>query len=116
MHLTVYGIRNCDTCRAIQKWLKNRDVPFTFHDIRADGLDEGRLRSWLESVHGPNLVNKRSATWRKLDDDSKAAALADPAPVLMEHPTLIKRPVVTDDEEVLDVGFVPDRLEKIIRA
>jgi Spx/MgsR family transcriptional regulator len=114
IRLHVYGIRNCDTVRATLKWLETRRVPYTFHDFRAEGLDADRLRDWLESAHAPYLVNRRSATWRKLDAAQKAAAESDPLPLLLEHPTLIKRPVITDGEEILDVGFDPESLEDYI--
>lgn len=114
IHLQIYGIRNCDTVRATLKWLETRNVPHTFHDFRKDGLDEALLTSWVSSAHGPYLVNKRSATWRKLSDEDKLAMKTDPVPVLLANPTLIKRPVVTDGETLLDIGFAPDNLEDYI--
>ena len=114
IHLHVYGIRNCDTVRATLKWLDTRKVPYTFHDFRKDGLTAELLHDWLESAHGPYLVNRRSATWRKLGEDQKRAADEHPVPLLLEHPTLIKRPVITDGEEILDVGFDPESLEDYI--
>lgn len=113
-HLHVYGIRNCDTVRAALKWLEARHVPHSFHDFRKDGLPEEELRRWVVSAHGPNLVNRRSATWRKLDESQKQRADSDPVPLLLANPTLIKRPVFTDGETVLDVGFSADRLEDYI--
>ena len=109
--LHVYGIRNCDTVRAALKWLDARGVPHTFHDFRKDGLDEAELRRWLASDHAALLVNRRSATWRGLSDEQKSAAGEDPAPLLLEHPTLVKRPVITDGVSVVSVGFAPDMLE-----
>ena len=109
--LHVYGIRNCDTVRAALKWLDARDVPHSFHDFRKDGLDETELRRWLASDHAARLVNRRSATWRGLSAEQKAAAGEDPAPLLLEHPTLIKRPVITDGTSVVSVGFTPTKLE-----
>ena len=114
IHLHVYGIRNCDTVRAALKWLEARNVPHTFHDFRKGGVDEDELRRWLASAHGSKLLNKRSATWRKLGEEQKAAAESDPAPLFLEPPTLIKRPVFTDGETILEVGFAPDNLEDYI--
>ena len=114
IHLHVFGIPNCDTVRSTLRWLEARRVPFTFHDFRKDGLDPAELGRWLASAHAPYLVNKRSATWRKLNDAQKEAAGMDPAPLLLENPTLIKRPVITDGETVLDVGFDPENLEDYI--
>jgi arsenate reductase len=114
IHLHVWGIRNCDTVRAALKWLEARRVPHTFHDFRTDGLPEDELRRWLATAHGPLLLNRRSATWRKLDAAQKEAAETDPVALFLEHPTLIKRPVFTDGETVLDVGFSPQSLEDYI--
>lgn len=114
IHLHVYGIRNCDTVRATLKWLETRNVPHTFHDLRKEGVNEALLVSWAASAHGPYLVNKRSTTWRQLGDDEKQAAQSNPVPVLMTHPTLIKRPVITDGQTILDVGFAPGNLEDYI--
>jgi len=114
IHLHLYGIPNCDSCRAALKWLTARNVPHTFHDFRKEGLDEQELRSWVQSAHGPYLLNKRSTTWRQLSDDEKAIAERDLASLLLEHPTLIKRPVITDGATILDVGFSPAGLEDYI--
>ena len=111
--LHVYGIRNCDTVRATLKWLDARTVPHSFHDFRKDGLDEAELRRWLASDHAALLLNRRSATWRELSAEQKAAAGEDPAPLLLEHPTLIKRPVITDGRRVLTVGFSPSALQAL---
>lgn len=69
IHLHVYGIRNCDTVRSTLKWLDTRNVPYTFHDFRADGLSEALLKEWLASAHAPFLLNKRSTTWRQLTEN-----------------------------------------------
>ena len=114
IHLHVWGIRNCDTVRSALKWLEARRVPHTFHDFRKDGLPEAELRRWMATAHAPYLLNRRSSTWRQLDTAQKEAAEADPVPLLLAHPTLIKRPVFTDGETVLDVGFDPESLEDYI--
>ena len=45
IHLHVYGIRNCDSCRCALKWLETRKVPHTFHDFREEGLTEELLKA-----------------------------------------------------------------------
>ena len=118
IHLHVYGIRNCDTCRSTMKWLETRNVPYTFHDFRMDGLPEELLEGWLASSHAPYLVNKRSTTWRQLSGVEQQAVDAGDQTALMAlllaHPTLIKRPVITDGKTILDIGFSPSHLEDYI--
>jgi len=48
IHLHLYGIRNCDSCRSAMKWLETRRVPFTFHSDGEAILDIGFSPSHLE--------------------------------------------------------------------
>jgi Spx/MgsR family transcriptional regulator len=114
IHLHLYGIPNCDTCRATLKWLKTRNVPHTFHDVRQESLSEEELQRWVASAHGRFLVNRRSTTWRQLSEAQKASADDNPVALLLENPTLLKRPVITDGKTILDVGFAPESLEDYI--
>lgn len=110
----VYGLGNCDSCRLARKWLDAYEVPFDFHDIREEAPDQGSLRAWLESEQGSQLINRRSKTWRQLSDEQKAACEQDPLPLLMEHPTLIKRPLIAQGRSLLAVGYSPEALEELI--
>jgi arsenate reductase len=114
VHLQIYGIKNCDSCRHAMKWLDIRNVPYTFHDIRTEELPQALLEQWLASEYAPYLVNKRSTTWRRLSDEEKLQAQSHPMPLLLAHPTLMKRPVITDGESILDVGFAPSHMEDYI--
>ena len=49
-----------------------------------------------------------------MTDEQKKAVENDPVPLFLDLPTLIKRPVFTDGETILDVGFSPDNLEDYI--
>jgi arsenate reductase len=114
IHLHLYGIPDCDSCRKARRWLQLRNVPHSFHDVREDGLSIERARDWFASAHGPWLLNRRSTTWRRLSDAEKEAAQRDPASLVVQYPTLLKRPVITDGSVILDVGFEPDSLEDYI--
>ena len=114
VHLHLFGIKNCDSCRNATKWLEARKVPFTFHDFRVEELSEELLKGWLDTPHAPNLLNRRSTSWRNLSDGEKQQAETGLPGLLLAHPTLIKRPVITDGKAILDIGFSPSRLEDYI--
>lgn len=107
--LTVYGIRQCDTCRRALKWLTGQGIEHRFHDIRSDGLSADLLSGWLESTFADKLINRRSTTWRKLTDQQRQSEGGAMQALLLEYPTLIKRPVFVDGE-VVAVGFNPKEL------
>lgn len=108
--LTVYGIKQCDTCRKALKWLSGQGIEHRFHDFRVDGLDAALLQDWFDSPFAEKLVNRRSTSWRQLTDEQRLLKGNAQIQLLLEFPTLIKRPVfVTDD--MIAVGFNPKELE-----
>jgi Spx/MgsR family transcriptional regulator len=111
--MTVYGIKQCDTCRKALKWMEKQGIEHSFHDVRADGLKRELVEAWLDSPFADQLVNRRSTTWRGLSEEQKLAqddALTD---LLLEYPTLVKRPVF-ERGGVIAVGFNPPELEKLV--
>ena len=108
--LTVYGIKQCDTVRKALKWLDQQGIEHGFHDFRTDGLQTELLQAWLESEFAGKLVNRRSTTWRQLSEEQRQSGGEALLALLLEHPTLIKRPVFVTDQ-IVAVGFNPGELE-----
>lgn len=108
MMTTLYGIQNCDTCRRARRWLDEAGVEYAWIDVREQHIARERLEAWRAALGDAALINKRSKTWRDFDADTRAATEADPIPVLLAHPTLIKRPVLETAAATL-AGFDADR-------
>jgi len=106
--ITVYGIKTCDTVRKALKWLDAQGIEHAFHDFRADGLDAATVGRWVDAMGWESVLNKRSTTWKQLDDAAKEDLNGPRAIVLMvAHPTLVKRPVFEQEGSVLQ-GFTDD--------
>jgi Spx/MgsR family transcriptional regulator len=113
MPITLYGIKNCDTVKKARRWLEDNGQEFTFHDVRTDGLDKIEVKRWLREAGFDVVVNKRSTTWKQLDDVQKdGLSEANSLDLLLANPTLIKRPVLTINNTVL-VGFKADQYKVI---
>ena len=106
MTLTVYGLKNCDTCKKALKALEGSGVAHRFVDIREEADRVAKVPAWLEAVGEGALVNRRSTTWRNLSEADKSVASEDPAGLLIANPTLIKRPVI-EQGAVIHVGWTP---------
>jgi len=102
----LYGISNCDTVKKARVWLDQHAVDYRFHDLRRDGLTSAHLQRWLAAVRDwETLVNRRSSTWKRLDDGTRQQLNSRTVTkILLDHPTLIKRPVV-ERAGALMVGF-----------
>ena len=108
--LTVYGIKQCDTVRKALKWLDQQGIEHRFHDFRTDGLQAEILQGWLDSELAGKLVNRRSTTWRQLNEQQRQSEGEALLKLLLENPTLIKRPVFVTDQ-IVAIGFNPGELE-----
>ena len=103
--ITVYGLKNCDTCRKAMKWLDEQGLRHQFIDVRKDGVEEADITRWIDAVGWETLLNKRGTTWRGLGDAVKESTNESTAAALMAaHPALIKRPVFKMNGRVV-VGF-----------
>lgn len=103
--MKLYGIKNCDTVKKARKWLDENGVAYTFHDFKKDGLDNTLLTRWEQAIGWDTLLNKRGTTWRKLPDEVRDTISAQTAhQIMLDNPSIIKRPVVEHGDEV-SVGF-----------
>jgi len=111
--ITLYGIKNCDTVKKARDWLLKNNVEYRFHDFRADGLDKAQVKNWISEIGLENLVNKRSTTWKELDENIKEQFSEKNADaVIAENPTLIKRPLLDTGKQKF-VGFKETEYTKI---
>lgn len=105
--ITLYGLAACGTCRKARNWLDRFGIGYTFVDYRVDPVPPATLKAWAAQLGGwEKLVNKGSPTWRALLPQRKNPG-SDPEWTLLlkEHPALIRRPVVVQDDGHVSVGF-----------
>ena len=103
--IVLYGIKNCDTCKKARAWLDQHEISYRFHDFRDDGLTESQLQSFIDKLGWEVLLNKTSTSWRQLSAEQQAGLTEAKAKQLMfGTPTLIKRPVLVNGDEII-VGF-----------
>ncbi|KAF1027752.1 MAG: Protein YffB [Burkholderia plantarii] len=118
MAVFVYGIPNCDTVKKARVWLGEHDIAFDFHDFKKAGLTEAIVKGWLKDTTLAVLVNRRGTTWRALPDDVKASADTEAGAIalMLDKPSVIKRPVVVVDGHVKSVGFAADQYAALFAA
>lgn len=104
--MKLYGIRNCNTVKKARTWLDEHGHAIPFHDFKKDGVDKPMLERWLKRVDWQALVNKQGTTWKKLSDDEKSAVTDESGAILLmlEKPSVIKRPVLESDDRII-LGF-----------
>ena len=112
---TIYGLKNCNTCRKAQNWLKRFGVEYAFVDYRDERQPPDTLVAWKDALGGwEAMVNKSSTTWRTLSPNRKTPGSdAEWKLLLKEYPQLIRRPVVVLDDGSVSQGFSDNGFKKI---
>jgi Spx/MgsR family transcriptional regulator len=108
--IVIYGIKNCDTMKKARAWLDRRGIEYVFHDYKAAGIERERLERWARKLGWESLINRAGTTFRKLPDKDKAALSEKRAISLMlDQPSMIRRPVVELGGGKVLVGFDSER-------
>ena len=89
--MKIYGLKNCDSCKKTLIALQSSGHSVQFIDLRATPVSIEQLQKWLGEHGDAVLVNRKSTTWRGLDDQARQQPVLA---LLMANPTLIKRPVI----------------------
>jgi len=113
--IEIYGIPNCDTMKKARKWLEAHGIEYRFHDFKKEGIDPELLHNWVAKAGWETLLNRRGMMWRKLpqevrDNIDEKSAIQ----IMLETPTIIKRPVLVNDDDLL-VGFSDQVYDKLLK-
>lgn len=105
--MKLYGIPNCNTVKKARAWLAENNIDVQFHDFKKDDVSAALINSWLEQVSWKKLVNRAGITWRGLSDAAKAGIQDKPSALrlMLEKPSVIKRPVLVKNGKILHLGF-----------
>ena len=116
--MILYGIKNCNTVKTALDWLRKHKIEFEFHDYKAKGITEAKLKDWSKQVGWESLVNKRGTTWRQLDEavQSKVTNEKSAIALMKEKTSVIKRPLIEVDGKVIVLGFDEGEYRKKLEA
>lgn len=105
--MKLYGIPNCNTVKKARDWLDANNIAYEFHDFKKLGVDEATLNAWLTQQPWEKLINRAGLTWRGLDEATKISITDNASAIaLMQAKTsVIKRPILERDEQILALGF-----------
>lgn len=111
--IKVYGIKNCNKVRDTFKWLEENEVDYEFIDLKKDPLSEQKLDEFVHKVGLDVILNKRGMKWRNLGLKDKNLDDDELFDQLLEHQTMIKRPVLEQGDAIL-VGYDEDAFDAFV--
>ncbi|RSL34102.1 arsenate reductase family protein [Salibacterium salarium] len=116
MALTYYGYSKCGTCRNAKKWLDDNDLTYEEHDIVQSPPTREEIEGFYRKSGMPlkKFFNTSGKKYRELGikDKMKTADESELLDLLASDGMLMKRPIITDGEQVT-VGFKEDQFEEV---
>lgn len=109
----LFGINNCDRVVKARKILQSTQLDFEFIDFRKGSFSKHHIEQWLKKVSIDDIVSKRSKAWKDLtEQQQKSLFTGVELQLLIDNPTLIKRPVLVTDNHIT-FGFDQKIYDKI---
>jgi arsenate reductase (glutaredoxin) len=102
---TLYAIPNCDTVKKARTWLDEHGVTYQFYDYKKQGIDRQTIERWLTQKSWEGLVNRAGTTWKKLPDAEKPTDVEGAIALMIEKPSVIRRPLIEQDGQIIMLGF-----------
>lgn len=107
MNIIIYGTEKCAETRKVRRFFRERRIQAQFRDLADKTLAEGELKNLcVGGVRALDLVDESGKTYADLGLKWKDY---DAAEELLDHPSLMKTPVIRIDRKV----FVRPDLAKL---
>jgi arsenate reductase (glutaredoxin) len=105
--VVIYGIPNCDVTKKALKWLDANKVAYHFYDYKKEAITKEKLKDWSQQIGWEKFFNKRSTTWRELDEavQSKINDKNSAIEFAIQNNSIIKRPMLEINKTIAAVGF-----------
>jgi arsenate reductase len=110
--VTLYGIPNCDTVKKAQTYLKDNEIPYTFHNFKTEGISDKKLKEWFHALGFNKVINKVSASYKKLEDKSPLEQEETALDLVQANTSIIKRPVLEWGDKKL-IGYKKEEYDAL---
>lgn len=106
----------CSTCKKAEKFLKEKDIEYSYRDIKEENPTLEELKKWHEMSGLPlkKFFNTSGQLYRSMELKDKLKDMTDEEQykLLSTDGMLVKRPILIKGSKVL-VGFKVDEWEEI---
>lgn len=109
---TLYAIPNCDTVKKARAWLAEHHINYQFYDYKKQSIDRKTIERWLTQKPWEDLVNRSGTTWKKLPDAEKPTDAEGAIALMMAKPSVIRRPLIEANGQIIRLGFNAEQYEE----
>lgn len=104
--IKLYVSPSCTSCRKAKAWLEEYQLDFKEKNIYHDPLTVQDLKEILRLTDNgtEEIISYRSQAYQNLDIDLDELTMNQLLELLIEEPSLVRRPIIMDDRR-LQIGY-----------
>lgn len=108
----IFGIPNCDTVKKARTFIEKKKVNAEFVDFKKYTPTVTDIERW-QKAFGGLPVNSKGVTYKKHKEHFESLNQKQQIAFIQENTSMIKRPVLEKDGQVLAFGFDEDQYKAI---
>ncbi len=111
--ISMFAIPNCDTVKKARNFLEKNKIDYEFIDFKKCPPTKAQIEAWSD-YSGELPVNKKGMTYRKYKETYETLSTAEKIDFIIANTSLIKRPVLVQNGNIIALGFDEEHYKKLI--
>ncbi len=107
-----YDKKTCGTCKKAKSYMDQLKMDYDLIDITQKTPPRDILEKYIDEANLKGYLNSRSTIYREKGFSKNLPSKAEAIDLMMEHPDLIKRPVIIQGDRVL-FGFDEGKIDEL---
>ena len=113
--IKLYVSPSCTSCRKAKSWLEEQGLQYVEKNIYHEPLTKDEIKEilMLTDEGTEEIISYRSQAYKNLEDDINQLTMSELLDLLIEEPSLIRRPIIMDDRR-LQIGYNEEEIRMFL--
>lgn len=113
--IRLYVSPSCTSCRKAKSWLEEQGLDYVEKNIYHEPLTKDEIKEilMLTDEGTEEIISYRSQAYKDLEDDINQLTMNELLDLLVEEPSLIRRPIIMDDRR-LQIGYNEEEIRMFL--
>ncbi len=113
--IKLYVSPSCTSCRKAKSWLEEQNLEYVEKNIYHEPLTKDEIKEilMLTDEGTEEIISYRSQAYKSLEEDINKLSMSELLDLLVEEPSLIRRPIIMDDRR-LQIGYNEEEIRMFL--
>ena len=113
--IKLYVSPSCTSCRKAKSWLEEQGLDYVEKNIYHEPLTKDEIKEilMLTDEGTEEIISYRSQAYKNLEADIDKLNMSELLDLLIEEPSLIRRPIIMDDRR-LQIGYNEEEIRMFL--